>query len=236
MASTQTWTCRKPYMEKMVKLETSNSKGDYYKILEIGSWAGDSAILWAEGIKKFNNGKGLIICIDPWKPYLEHGKKSRTSNVIVSRMEKALKSKKIYGLFHHNITTSKHDDIIKPYRGCSDELLPTLGDNQFNLIFVDGSHSYSQVIKDLKNCERLLCKGGVLCGDDLELQKHEIDVKNAERSKDKDDCILDERTNTYFHPGVTLAIGDFFGEEIPSFEGFWGMRKTTSGWQKVELT
>ena len=150
-------------------------------------------------------------------------------------MEKALKNQKIFNLFVHNIAAAQHDDIIKVYRGYSDEVLPTLRDNQFNLVFVDGSHSYSQVIKDLKNCRRLVCNGGILCGDDLELQKHEINLKDAEEKKNKDDCILDERSNTYFHPGVTLAVGEFFGGKVSNFEGFWAMGKTISGWEKVEL-
>jgi len=220
-------------MEKIVELEASKLKGKRFEILEIGSWAGDSAILWANAIKKFNNGNGSAICVDPWRPYINLGEKVEVFKVLLC-MEKALKKGKIYSLFLHNIAATKLDDIIKPYKGDSDEVLSTLRDNKFDLVFVDGNHSYSQVIKDFINCERLICEDGILCGDDLELQKHEIDVKNVEGKKE-DDFILDQRSGTYFHPGVTLAVGDFFGGEISNFEGFWATRKTKSGWQKVEL-
>jgi len=221
-------------MEKLIEMETPKLNGKCYKILEIGSWAGNSALVWASSIKKFNKGNGLLICVDPWQPYLNLNTKTKSSEVVF-RMEKALKKQQIFNLFIHNISSLQHEDIVRVFRGYSDEVLPMFRDNHFNLIFVDGSHSYSQVIKDLKGCERLLCRGGVVCGDDLELQKHEIDVENARKNKDKDDCILDEKSNAWFHPGVTLAVGEFFGKEISSYEGFWVMRKTKSGWQEVEL-
>jgi len=234
MAATQTWKSRRPYMNKIVELEVSKSKGERYEILEIGSWAGDSAILWAKAIRKFNDGKGSVICVDQWRPYINFSEKVGASHVL-SRMEKALARKRIFNLFLHNISTTGLDDIIKPYKGSSDELLPTLRDNRFNLAFVDGSHSYSQVIKDLENCERVLSSGGILCGDDLELQTHEIDVSEAKHKRDIEDWIVDPKSDKYFHPGVTLAVGEFMGGEVSSFEGFWASRKTKSGWQKVHL-
>jgi len=234
IAAAQAWKYRKPYMNKIVELEVSKLKGERYEILEIGSWAGDSAILWANAIKKFNNGNGSVTCVDQWKPYIDLGKRDKASPVI-SRMEKALVKERIFNLFLHNIATSKLNDIIRPYKGSSDEVLITLRDNRFNLAFVDGSHAYSHVIRDLENCRRLLCDGGILCGDDLELQKHEVDVKVAEENKDIEDCIQDPKTGEYFHPGVTLAVGEFFGGEVSCFEGFWVARKTNSGWQRVNL-
>ncbi len=235
MSSSLTGRHRKPYMEKLVQLEILKLKGNCFNILEIGSWAGSSTIVWADAIKKFNSGNGSVTCVDPWKLYIHVG-----VNVAIStgsrRMRRALKKEKIHNLFLHNISASKHDDIVRSYKASSNDALPTFREKQFDLIFVDGDHSYSQTLKDLRNCERLLCDGGVLCGDDLELQKHEIDIKNAEVKKERDDCILDTKTNKHFHPGVTLAVGEFCGsKEVSNYSGFWVMRKTASGWQRVEL-
>lgn len=116
----------------------------------------------------------------------------------------------------------------------SDEILPTLQDGEFNFVYIDGSHVYSQVIRDLENGARLCSVGGVLCGDDLELQQSQIDVPHAEENKGKD-YILDRKSNKPFHPGVTLAVWEFFGGEVSSRDGFWAMRKTESGWQNISI-
>jgi predicted O-methyltransferase YrrM len=234
MVAGQTDKLRKSYMEKLVELEILKSKGNCYNILEIGSWAGNSTIIWADAIKKFNNGNGSVTCIDPWSPYFHIGM-NMTSSAGSKRMIRALKKEKIFKLFLHNISASNNNDIIRPYKVSSNDALPAFRDELFNLIFIDGDHSYSQVIKDLRNCERLLCDGGILCGDDLELQKHEIDIQNAVIQKEQE-YTLDKLSNINFHPGVTLAVGEFFGDKkITSFNGFWVMRKTSSGWQRVEL-
>ncbi len=234
MAAGQTGELKKPHMEKLVELEILKLKGNCYNILEIGSWAANSTIIWADAIKKFNDNNGSVTCIDPWNPYFEIGV-NVASSTSSRRMRRALEKEKILNLFLYNISASNHNDIVRLYKASSNDALPTFRDKLFNLIFIDGDHSYSQVIKDLRNCERLLCDGGVLCGDDLELQKHEIDIKSAEMKKEQD-LILDKGANTHFHPGVTLAVGEFFGDkEITNFHGFWVMRKNSSGWQRVEL-
>ncbi len=70
-----------------------------------------------------------------------------------------------------------------------------------------------------------------MCGDDLELQVSEINLENAKKNIDSD-FIPDPKTNNWFHPGVTLAVGEFFGE-VSVWEGFWAMRKRGASWEKV---
>ena len=141
---------------------------------------------------------------------------------------------KIYKLFLHNIKTTGHLDIIKPYRGISDEILPTLREASFNFVYIDGSHNYSQVVKDLKNSDGLVIDGGYLCGDDLEMQLHEVDINLAKENKEQD-FIVDEKTKKLFHPGVAVAVEEFFSDEVSSYEGFWIMQKSGSDWNKVLL-
>lgn len=230
MAARQGAPVRHGYMQRLVELECSlaKNKNKNFKILEIGSWAGGSAITWAEAIKLFNHGNGTVICVDPWENYIDLTKnKGRVYQV----MSKALTTGKIFNLFLHNIRTSKHDDIILPFKGSSDRILPLLKSNQFNIIFVDGAHTYQEVLKDFNNSALLVAEGGVLCGDDIELQMFEIDLENAKKNMDQD-FILDPKTGKWFHPGVTLAVGEFFGE-VSVYEGFWVMRKRGVSWEKV---
>jgi hypothetical protein len=48
------------------------------------------------------------------------------------------------------------------------------------------------------------------------------------------DYIADPRTGTMFHPGVTLAVGEFFGE-VSCYHGFWIVQKSRVGYYPVSL-
>jgi hypothetical protein len=228
-----TWDSRKDYMKKSMRLASKDFNGSFFRVAEIGSWAGGSAVLWADSLKQLNM-EGLVCCIDSWTSFDEPEKDGGVSRETLLEMKKAFKNDRIYRLFLHNIKTTRHEDIIKPYRGTSNEILPTLMDEAFNLIYIDASHIYSQVIEDLKNSSRLVAPGGFLCGDDLELQLHEVEEKSALENKEND-FILDKKTGKLFHPGVACAVADFFSGRVTSYSGFWIMQKTSSGWKDVIL-
>ena len=76
-------------------------------------------------------------------------------------MRKALKNNKIYNLFLHNIRASKYDDIIFTFKGPSSQNLPLLKNKSFDIIFIDGDHSYDGVYSDIKNSVPLLKDGGI---------------------------------------------------------------------------
>ena len=228
MASRQGVADRHGYMQGIIEMECSGGDKAYYRILEIGSWAGGSAITWSDAIKKFNGGNGSVICVDPWIRYTQRDfSKAKVCEI----MDEALKTGEIIDLFFHNIRASGHEDVVRLIKGRSDEILPLLRPNQFDLAFVDGNHSYQQVLKDLENATPLVRDGGILCGDDLELQVPVIDVKHAKRNSEVA-YLLDPKSNEWFHPGVTLAVADWFGA-VSAWEGFWAMRKRGHGWEKV---
>ncbi len=228
----QTWEERKPYMENLVKREAlKETRGDF-RLLEVGSWAGNSVLTWANALKSVET-KGEIVCVDPWIPYVKPEKDMTNKAPLV--MEKALKSDKIFQLFLHNISAANVSSMTTLMRGTSDKVLPLLRKESFNMAFIDGAHYYSNVINDLKNAERLICEGGILCGDDLELQSHEVDMEFAQANKEVD-VVLDPMTGKEYHPGVSLAVSDFFKGPVSSSNGFWAMRKTRNGWGTVDLT
>jgi SAM-dependent methyltransferase len=218
-------------MERIIELECSQ-KRDNYMILEIGTWAGGSAIVWANAIKRFNDGRGLVICVDPYVQYVQD---DLDKPGLYRVMKEALEKGTIISLFLHNIRTSGHEDIVRLIKARSDEILPVFKDNKFDLIYVDGVHTYEQVLKDLQNAAPLLRDGGILCGDDLELQASDVDWENVENSF-RFDYIPYAPAKKAFHPGVTLAVAEYFGE-VSVWEGFWAMRKrelgNSSNWEKV---
>jgi hypothetical protein len=65
-------------------------------VLEIGSWSGESAILWAEAAKQTLReirGQTPSICVDPWTSYV-----SLDENPHIRIMRKAAVSDKIFSL------------------------------------------------------------------------------------------------------------------------------------------
>ncbi|MCX6901542.1 MAG: class I SAM-dependent methyltransferase [Verrucomicrobia bacterium] len=229
MAARQGVSVRHAYMRALVEEECARIGDGSYRILEIGSWAGGSAITWASAVQSFNKGRGCVVCVDPWESYVDNLVRDAE---VYQAMDAALKSGDIFNLFLHNIRSSGFYSLIKVMRGQSGDILPLLKPETFDLVFVDGAHDYASVVADLKNASPLVRDGGILCGDDLELQTSEVDMENA-RNHSASDYVCDPRTSEWFHPGVTLAIGERFGL-VSVWQGFWAMRKTGTCWQKVK--
>lgn len=202
------------------------------EILEIGSWAGQSAILCAGEMKKLGV-KGKIICVDPWAVYAEMSGKKHPAGTTAQRMTAAVKNDKIFKLFLNNVKVSGHSDVITYHRDYSEKYLPTLPAEVFDIVYIDGSHLYKDVKNDIENSTRVLKIGGIICGDDLELQVPELD-KNIVLDKVRQG-VGDEYLEVPTHMGVTVAIWDVFKRKVSSVDGFWAMRKTTSGYENVEI-
>lgn len=222
------------FMKKLITQEAQRKEKEY-NIVEIGSWAGESAILWAEQLKKVNvNGK--VICIDPWTLYDEIASKTHPKRSTRYRMKKATSRDIIFKLFLHNIDASGHDDVVRYFRGSSNDLLPLLRENFFDLVFIDGSHFYKNVKKDIENAMQITRDGGVICGDDLELQKLDLDPSiDLDKIRLSDGDTPVEYMTIPTHLGVTLAVWDTFKTEISSWNGFWAMRKVKNEYEKIIL-
>lgn len=183
-----------------------------FNILEIGSWAGGSAVLFASICKTFKIGH--VFCVDTWawSGYITHEK-----------IKAALKRDRIYKLFKHNINSSKVSKYVTPIRMSSDEAAKHLAGKVFDIIYIDGDHRYSQVKRDLLNYKDLVKEGGILCGDDLELDFDKTDLSyNLDHCEE--DHIQDPKTGVYYHPGVSRAVKEVLGN-VSCKNGFWAIRK-----------
>jgi predicted O-methyltransferase YrrM len=225
----QVWEERKPYMRRLVEDELKLKSN--FKLLEIGSWVGNSAVLWADTIRSTGR-KGMVLCVDPWQPYFKVEQEKAYSAPTI--MNKALKKDRIFKLFLYNIKTSGHSDMVYPIKGPSDQVLPLLQEKSFDMVYVDGDHSYSAIKRDLQNAARLIGEGGIIAGDDFDLTLDQIDREYAQSHKEYNG-LIDPKTWQVFHPGVCLAVPEFFGTEISRFHGFWAMRKVGDAWQKVKI-
>jgi predicted O-methyltransferase YrrM len=209
---------------------TREKTNDNLQILEIGSWVGASALSFGQGLRLHNNARGTITCVDAWKPFFN--RETHNDNVYIS-MEKALSSEAAYQLFSHNISTLPESITCQHLRGKSDNILPILREGAFDIIFIDADHSYTPVLKDIKNSLALVRDGGIICGDDLNLQLHEVDEANTTTHAEAD-FIKDVKTGRNYHPGVTLAVAEIFGE-VSSWGGFWAMQKQGKTWKKISM-
>lgn len=201
-----------------------------FQILELGSWVGASALSWAQGLIQHNNARGTITCIDAWKPFFN--RQTHVDDVYL-QMEQALSMETAYQVFMHNISTLPKTLTCQHLRGKSDHILPLLRENTFDVVFIDGDHAYTPVLKDIKNSISLIKEGGIICGDDLNLQLFQIDKEHALKHAEED-FIKDPKTNRNYHPGVTLAVNEIFGE-VSSWGGFWAMQKRNGSWHRISL-
>ena len=201
-------------------------------ILEIGSWYGASALSWVQGLIEHNESKGSITCVDAWKSFFDT---ALHQNQVYIEMEKALVSDVAYNIFLHNISTIPETINAQHFRAASDRALPLLCSEKFDVVFIDADHTYEPVKLDITNSLRLVREGGIICGDDLNLQYHQVDNVTLMKSKELD-FIKDPTMNRNYHPGVTLAVYEIFGGEVSSWGGFWAMQKKQDQWVKIDLS
>ncbi len=200
-------------------------------IMEIGSWFGASALSWAQGLKEYADSKGNLTCVDAWKPFFNL--EEHQDNEYVIEMEKLLESDFAYKVFLHNISTIPNSIVTQHFRGKSENILKFLKDESYSVIFIDADHTYDFVKKDILESLRLVENHGIICGDDLNMQMKDIDKDFAINSKNKD-FIRDPKTERNYHPGVTIAINEIFGD-VSSWGGYWAMQKIDNNWKKISL-
>jgi hypothetical protein len=130
-------------------------------IVEIGSWKGQSAITMAETCQKLQL-DSTIVCIDTWLGSEEH----------FLRYPKALLRKhgypSLYYQFLSNVVNRELHNMIVPLPTTS--IIGARILRRFklyaDLIYIDGSHRYADVVADITAFIPLLSKNGILFGHD----------------------------------------------------------------------
>lgn len=138
---------RNQYHTKQGLIDLLTHVPDGIEMIEIGSWAGESASIWAES-GKFTK----IYCIDPWNS----GKcKGRDPSVVQRQTE-------VEEEFDQ--TVARYDNIVK-LKGFSYDIMPTLP--KVGFIYIDGDHEYTEVKKDILLSKDHLIAPGILAGHDF---------------------------------------------------------------------
>ncbi len=171
------------------------------RILEIGARAGASALAWVEGINTHNHGLGEVLCVDMW-------------------FKLGPQDDVFFSIFRHNIKATDSQDLVVPIIGDSQKVLPSLPHEHFDLIYIDGAHCYSICTTDMANAKRLIKPGGIICGDDLEVQYKDCDTALLDKLKEQDAAM----EPSPWHPGVTKAVYENFSTVKP-YLGVWAVQK-----------
>jgi hypothetical protein len=127
------------YIQKYV--DTKNSS-----MVEIGSYAGESTELFAKNFKE-------VISIDPFINDYD------PNDITCSFM----KLEDVYYKFNERI--SKYDNV-KHIRKTSDDAIGDLNGRNFQFVYIDGLHTYEQLIKDIYNYKKLIDQSGFIGGHD----------------------------------------------------------------------
>ncbi len=126
-----------------------------------------------------------------------------------------------YEIFCHNAAVAEKAFGVRIHhtRGLSTDVLPGLPDRSYDLIYIDGSHKYEDVAFDIRESKRVLADGGLITGDDLDLQIPDVPLEEV-KARLNLEFHSDADPEKSFHPGVTLAVHEAFGR-VTRYEGFW---------------
>ena len=124
-------------------------KINYYEkkinMLEIGSYEGNSSVFFLKYFPKLN-----LTCVDTFKGSTEHDNKDFNQ---------------VYENFKFNV--NGYEKRLKIIKDTSDNFFKSPDADLYDLIYIDGSHYYKDVLNDARNSYMSLNKNGYLIFDDF---------------------------------------------------------------------
>ena len=126
-------------------------------IVEVGSWKGKSTAYL--GVEVINSGKDIkVYAVDTWLG---------SPNEDVHQNDPAVVSGTLFDLFVNNMEPiNNQKKIIWPMRSDSTEASKEFEDGSVDCIFIDASHDYENVKKDITTYLPKVKSGGILAGHD----------------------------------------------------------------------
>jgi len=138
----------------------TNRFPDGSHFVEIGTWKGTSAAFMA--VELINQNKNIKFdCVDTWEGSEEHRDPTNPS------YEPNLINKDyLYELFLKNTESVKN--IINPIRKASLDAVHLYEDNSLDFVFIDASHDYENVLKDITAWyPKIKHRTGIISGHDI---------------------------------------------------------------------
>jgi predicted O-methyltransferase YrrM len=138
--------------EIKLALDENAIKTSKWKILEIGSFEGSSAVYFSDNL--LDNPEAEMTCVDPF-----------VSNDPTTPF--SMDGDDTMHLFINNISKSKNFQKITFHRMFSSEFYKK-NTKKFDFIYVDGSHLVEDIKNDFNECLKILEPGGFLAFDDYQ--------------------------------------------------------------------
>lgn len=141
------------------------------RLLEVGSLLGGSAVHIGQLLRR-HGVDGHLVCVDTFLGSCEHYMKGRG----LWRRMLASGRYNFFDEFLGNVAQAGVEDRVTPFIQTSTNAARLFGQLglRFDLIYLDASHEYADVLADLRAWYPLLAPGGVLVGDDFEEPWFEI--------------------------------------------------------------
>jgi predicted O-methyltransferase YrrM len=155
------WHGNSPIFRKLIEEVNPNH------IIEVGAWYGQSTINMAKILKE-DKRDCKITTVDTWLGALEFIDKNKKGRAGNHNLLMKNGYPQAYYQFLSNVVHNKVEDYIEPFPNTS-----LIGARYFaknnikaDLIYIDASHDYEDVLLDLKAYKPLLNDGGIIFGDD----------------------------------------------------------------------
>lgn len=165
-------------------------------VLELGSLLGKSAIAMAIAGRDAGIESMRIYCVDTWLGAIENWKRGYSKKAGWELLELDETGRpQFYNRFLDNIRKAGVADIITPLSMTTRTGFQYIGHCGIvpDLIYIDASHEYKDVLEDIESAMSVVKTGGIICGDDYENK-----------------------------PGVTQAVNDTLGRSGVNIEKtFW---------------
>lgn len=168
----------------------------YKKILEIGSWIGNGS---TRTIIEALHGQGVLYCVDHWQ-----------GNANVPRHQELVSHFDMLSTFRANVELYGGAGFIRPLVMSSGEAAAIVQNQAFDLVFIDGTHSYQATKLDIEQWLPKVVEGGILCGHDCEARVTHFDKSLLWENRHRD-AVQCQGVFPAVHPGVILAVGEKFG-------------------------
>lgn len=165
------------------------------KVVEIGSWLGESTEVIASFIRPFP-----VHVVDWFK-----GNKG-------TELEGIAEKEDIFPLFKKNMEELGLYDQIRPLLMDSVSASRFFKDNYFDFVFIDASHDYESVKADIEAWLPKVRTGGIICGHDCE-------------ARDWDEKYIHQDVHDHKHHGVIKAVNEAFGDSFNIDERIWWICK-----------
>lgn len=146
---------------------------DNFVFVELGVWKGKSlAYFVVEAINKNKN--GTIYAIDHWLGSEEHQKNSWAYDPLVDAIDG------LYNEYNKNISSIRQ--YITDIRDTSTNASHRFADKSIDAIFIDASHDYDNVLKDISHWYPKVTDTGIISGHDYDWPQVSAAVKDFANS------------------------------------------------------